>query len=194
MKVVGITGGIGSGKTTTCQVFETLGVPVYYADSRAKNLMAHNESLKNKIIQAFGAKAYSNGELNREYLAKEVFGSKERLSVLNGLVHPAVADDFDEWLEQHKDSDYVLKEAAILFESGAYHNVDVTVLVIAPTEMRIDRVAARDGSTREQILQRMNNQWTQERKAKLADHIVNNDGTQLIIPQVLELHKRFRKQ
>jgi len=193
MKVVGITGGIGSGKTTVCQIFESLGVPVYYADPRAKVLMAHDASLKAKIVQAFGEKAYSNGELNRAYLAKEVFGSKEKLSVLNGLVHPAVADDLDEWLEDNKQANYVLKEAAILFESGAYHNVDVAVLVIAPTDLRIERVAARDGSTREEILQRMNNQWTQERKAKLADHIINNDGAQLIIPQVLELHKRFSK-
>lgn len=193
MKVVGITGGIGSGKTTACQIFEALGVPVYYADMRAKELMAHNVSLKAKIVQAFGQRAYSEGELNREYLAREVFGSKERLSVLNGLVHPAVADDFDEWLEENKKSSYVLKEAAILFESGAYHNVDVAVLVIAPKEERINRVVKRDGATRDQIIQRMNNQWTQERKAKLADHIINNDGTQLLIPQVLELHRKFSK-
>jgi dephospho-CoA kinase len=132
--------------------------------------------------------------LNREYLAKEVFGSKEKLSVLNGLVHPAVADDFDEWLDRNKHADYVLKEAAILFESGAYHNVDMAVLVIAPTEVRIERVTKRDGSSREDVLKRMNNQWTQERKAKLADHIINNDGTQLIIPQVMELHRKFSKK
>lgn len=193
MKVVGITGGIGSGKTTTCQIFEALGVPVYYADFRAKYLMANNTTLKRKIVQAFGERAYKDGELNREYLAKEVFGSKEKLSVLNGLVHPAVADDFDAWLDEKKQSPYVLKEAAILFESGAYHNVDVTVLVIAPKETRVDRVSKRDGSSREEIIQRMNNQWTQERKAKLADHIINNDGTQFLIPQVLELHRRFSK-
>lgn len=193
MRVVGITGGIGSGKTTTCQIFEALGIPVYYADQRAKQLMVNNDKLKRKIIQAFGERAYQNGELNREYLAKEVFGSKERLSVLNGLVHPAVGNDFEEWLDENKQSPYVLKEAAILFESGAYQNVDVAVLVIAPTEARIDRVSKRDGSSRDEIIQRMNNQWTQERKAKLADHIINNDGTQLLIPQVLELHRKFSK-
>ena len=191
MKVIGITGGIGSGKTTTCQIFEQLGVAVYYADVRAKQLMAHNTDLKAKIIQAFGDKAYSNGELDRNYLAKEVFDYKERLSVLNGLVHPAVADDFDEWLEENRGADYVLKEAAILFESGAYHNVDVTVLVIAPKDIRIERVLSRDGSTKDEVERRMNNQWTQERKAKLADHIINNDGSKLLIPQVLELHKKF---
>ena len=193
MKVIGITGGIGSGKTTTCQIFEQLGTPVYYADVRAKQLMAQ-DPLKSKIIQAFGERAYVNGQLDRSYLAKEVFHSKERLSVLNGLVHPAVADDFDEWLEEHEKAPYVLKEAAILFESGAYHAVDYTVLVIAPEEVRINRVMERDGTTHDEVMQRMNNQWTQERKAKLADHIINNDGNHLLIPQVLELHQKFSKK
>jgi dephospho-CoA kinase len=191
MKVVGITGGIGSGKTTACKIFEQLNVPVYYADIRAKQLMLHNEQLRSKMIQAFGEKAYSNGNLNREYLAKVVFSSKEKLFVLNGLVHPAVGADFDAWLEEHESAKYVLKEAAILFESGAYHNVDVTVLVIAPKEVLIDRVTQRDGYTREEVVKRMNNQWTQERKVKLADHVINNDGTELLIPQVLELHRKF---
>lgn len=193
MKVIGVTGGIGSGKTTTCKIFEHLEVPVYYADVRAKQLMAQ-EPLKKKIIQAFGQNAYRNGQLDRAYLADQVFRSKELLSVLNGLVHPAVADDFDEWLERHENVNYVIKEAAILFESGAYQAVDYTVLVVAPEETRIERVMARDGSTREEILQRMNNQWTQERKSKLADHIMNNDGYQLLIPQVLELHHKFSKK
>ncbi|MCB0756398.1 MAG: dephospho-CoA kinase, partial [Flavobacteriales bacterium] len=146
------------------------------------------------IIQAFGENAYLNGQLNRTYLAKEVFNSKEKLSVLNGIVHPAVGDDFDEWLERQKAADYVLKEAAILFESGAYHAVDFTVLVIAPEDVRIDRVIKRDGISREDVMKRMKNQWTQERKAKLADHIVNNDGSKMLIPQVLELHKKFSKK
>ncbi|MCB9187017.1 MAG: dephospho-CoA kinase [Flavobacteriales bacterium] len=193
MRVIGITGGIGSGKTTTCKIFEQLGVPVYYADVRAKELMTQ-EPLRSKIIQAFGENAYLNGQLNRTYLAKEVFNSKEKLSVLNGIVHPAVGDDFDEWLERQKAADYVLKEAAILFESGAYHAVDFTVLVIAPEDVRIDRVVKRDGISREDVMKRMKNQWTQERKAKLADHIVNNDGSKMLIPQVLELHKKFSKK
>ena len=193
MKVVGITGGIGSGKTTACQIFEELGVPVYFADVRAKELMAL-EPLKTKIIQAFGKKAYNGNELDRKYLAKQVFASREKLSVLNGLVHPAVADDFEEWLEQNKKTKYVLKEAAILFESGAYQDVDITVLVVAPEDLRLQRVMQRDGSTKEEVLQRMKNQWTQERKVKLADHIINNDGIQLLIPQVLELHKKFSSQ
>jgi dephospho-CoA kinase len=191
MKVIGITGGIGSGKTTTCEIFQELGVPVYYADLRARELMTSNADLKNKIIQSFGSQAYDDGRLNRPYLAQQVFNSKEKLSVLNGLVHPAVANDFDSWLEEQKGEKYVLKEAAILFESGAYQDVDITVLVIAPESLRLERVMARDGSTKEDVLKRMKNQWTQERKVKLADHIITNDGTQLLIPQVLELHDRF---
>lgn len=194
MKIIGITGGIGSGKTTTCEIFEALGVPVYYADLRAKELMTSNENLKNKIIQAFGARAYTGGHLDRAYLAKQVFESKEKLSIINGLVHPAVANDFEEWLEERKQEKYVLKEAAILFESGAYQDVDITVLVVAPEDLRLERVMERDGSTKEEVLKRMNNQWTQERKVKLADHIINNDGTKLLIPQVLELHERFKNK
>jgi dephospho-CoA kinase len=191
MKIIGITGGIGSGKTTACKIFQELGVPVYYADDRAKELMTTNAVLKNKIVQAFGKKAYSGNDLDRAYLAQQIFGSKEKLSIINGLVHPAVANDFEEWLEERNDEKYVLKEAAILFENGAYQDVDITVLVIAPQDVRLERVINRDGSSKEDVLKRMNNQWTQERKVKLADHILNNSGTQLLIPQVLELHQNF---
>lgn len=191
MKVVGITGGIGSGKTTACKIFEQLGVPVYYADNRAKELMVNDEKLKSRIMAAFGDQAYVNGALNRAYLASQVFNSKDKLSVLNGIVHPAVADDFELWLERQKDACYVLKEAAILFESGAYQDVDISVLVIAPEQLRIERVVNRDGTTEEEVLRRMKNQWTQEHKIKLADHIITNDGTELLIPQILELHRKF---
>ena len=191
MKVVGVTGGIGSGKTTVCQIFEHLNVPIYYADSRAKELMASNSDLKAAIIKSFGEDSYTNGQLNRPYLAKLVFTSPEKLALLNSLVHPAVANDFERWLEENDTVPYVLKEAAILFESGAYQDVNTSVLVIAPEDVRLQRVMKRDGSSKEEVLQRMKNQWTQERKDKLADHIINNDGTQLLIPQVLELHQKF---
>ena len=192
MKIVGVTGGIGSGKTTVCKIFEEIGVPVYYADVRAKELMETNVELRNKLINVFGDKTYLNGKLNRSYLATQIFNSKEKLSIINGLVHPAVAEDFDLWVESHQNSAYVLKEAAILFESGAYQDVDISVLVIAPEDIRLERVMSRDGSAKEDVQKRMNNQWTQERKAKLADHIIKNDGTEMLIPQVLELHNRFK--
>ena len=124
-------------------------------------------------------------------MAQQIFGANEKLSIINGLVHPAVANDFEEWLKEHSGEKYVLKEAAILFESGAYQHVDVTVLVIAPENLRLERVMNRDGSTKEDVLKRMKNQWTQERKIKLANHILNNDGTQLLIPQVMDLHQKF---
>lgn len=191
MKVVGITGGIGSGKTTVCRIFEQLGVPVYYADDRAKMLMNTSATLREGIIAEFGPEAYTEKGLNRAYLAGLVFGTPERLAKLNALVHPAVADDFDEWVEQHAKEPYVMKEAAILFESGAYQGVDITVLVIAPEDIRIERVVGRDGVMPNDVRKRMANQWTQEHKAKLADHIINNDGFHLLIPQVLELHRKF---
>lgn len=194
MKVIGITGGIGSGKTIVCTIFETLGVPIYSADQHAKRLMNENESLQDRIRQAFGAQAYEDGTLNRQYLAEQVFSLPERLEILNGLVHPAVAEDFDEWIEQHANAPYVMKEAAILFESGADQAVDITVMVIAPEDVRIRRVIERDGVTEESVRQRMANQWPQERKVKLADHIINNDGQTLIIPQILELDQQFRSR
>lgn len=191
MRVIGITGGIGSGKTTVCKIFEELGVPVYYADTRAKELMTNDVVLREKIIGHFGDQAYQNGVLNRMFLANQVFNDSDKLVLLNGMVHPAVAEDFETWLDEQSSAQYVLKEAAILFESGGYQDVDVTVLVIAPEDLRIARVTKRDGVSPEEVLKRMKNQWTQERKAKLADRILNNDGTQLLIPQVLELHQNF---
>ena len=191
MKIVGITGGIGSGKTTVCQIFHELGVPVYYADNRAKQLMVEDSVLQEQIKEAFGEKAYSGGVLNRPFLADQVFGSKEKLSILNGLVHPAVAKDFESWLEKNEHESYVIKEAAILFESGANEAVDNTVLVVAPEGVRVSRVIERDGVTEGQVRERMANQWTQERIVKLADHVVNNDGTQLLVPQIIELHQKF---
>ncbi len=191
MRVVGITGGIGSGKTTVCRIFQELGVPVYFADDQAKRLMIESPELKEKITVAFGKDAYLDGVLNRTYLAEQIFGSKEKLAVLNGLVHPAVKEDFEAWLGRNKSQPYVLKEAAILFESGANKQADATILVIAPESLRLQRVMQRDGSTEEEIRGRMASQWSQEKKEKLADHIINNDGTHLLIPQVLELHRKF---
>lgn len=191
MGIIGITGGIGSGKTTVCSIFAELGVPVYFADLRAKAVMVEDEVLRSAIRTAFGEEAYLGHELNRTHLAQQVFSSEERLAELNSLVHPAVARDFMEWTSRQSGHPYILKEAAILFESGAYKAVNETVLVTAPLEMRIARVMERDRVTREEVLQRMDKQWPEDRKAELADHIIINDGDHLLIPQVLHLHQKF---
>lgn len=191
MKIIGITGGIGSGKTTVCGIFAELGIPVYYADERAKAVMVEDAGLMLAIREAFGDEAYVDGKLNRPFLAQRVFNSEEELSKLNGLVHPVVARDFAEWATAHSDRPYILKEAAILFESGAYRSVQETVMVTAPEEVRIQRVVKRDGITGAEVRQRMDRQWPEARKAEMADHIILNDGNRLLIPQVLALHRIF---
>ncbi len=193
MRIIGITGGIGSGKTTVCGIFEALGTPIYHADDRAKAVMHSDPVLVNDIKRHFGEEAYMNGQLNRPFLAKQVFGSKEQLAVLNGLVHPAVARDFMAWVSQHTDHSYIMKEAAILFESGAYKVVEETILVTADEAVRLQRVMLRDGISEDEVRQRMANQWSEERKVALANHIIHNDGHQLLIPQVLALHAQFSK-
>jgi dephospho-CoA kinase len=193
MRIIGITGGIGSGKTTVCGIFEALGTLIYYADDRAKAVMHSDSVLVNDIKRHFGEEAYVNEQLNRPFLAKQVFGSKEQLAVLNGLVHPAVARDFMVWVSQHTDHSYIMKEAAILFESGAYKAVQETILVTADEAVRLQRVMLRDGISEDEVRQRMANQWSEERKVALANHIIHNDGHQLLIPQVLALHTQFSK-
>jgi len=193
MKIIGITGGIGSGKTTVCKVFGAMGVPVYYADDRAKAVMVEDKALMQAICEAFGEAAYKDGQLDREFLAGKVFGSEAQLKVLNSIVHPAVARDFMAWVgaraaEGHP---YVVKEAAILFESGAYKAVTETVLVTASEEVRIGRVTKRDGTSVDEVRQRMARQWTDDRKAELADHIIRNDDMELLLPQVVRLHAHF---
>ena len=185
---VGLTGGIGSGKTLVCSIFEKLGVPVYHADEAARRLMNNDAQLMEGIRKMFGDQAYGSEGLNRPFLAGLVFGDEERLSGLNGLVHPAVREDFKSWAGQHKDAAYVIEEAAILFESGASKEMDLTVLVYAPQEIRIRRVMERDGVSREEVLKRMGHQMNEEKLLKMADHRLLNDGTAMILPQVIELH------
>jgi dephospho-CoA kinase len=193
-KIIGITGGIGSGKTTVCKVFEELGAPIYNADVRAKAVMSEDANLIRSIMAAFGKQAYVNGKPNSPYLAEVVFSSEDSLKTLNSLVHPAVARDFIRWVNEHNGHPYIIKEAAILFESGAYKAVDETVLVIAPEDIRIHRVIQRDGMTEAEVRRRMANQWPEERKMKMADHILVNDGLHLVLPKVLELHHVFSDQ
>lgn len=191
MRIIGITGGIGSGKTTVCGIFAELGVPIYFADERAKAVMVEDAELMLAITEAFGEQTYSDGALNRPFLAQQVFSSEEKLAKLNSLVHPAVARDFIDWTAQQSGHPYVIKEAAILFESGAHKAVNETILVTAPEQMRIQRVMQRDAANEFAVRQRMAHQWTDEQKAEMANHIIVNDGHRLLIPQVLELHRKF---
>ncbi len=191
MLKVGLTGGIGSGKTLVCSVLENLGVPVYYADAEARNLMNSNWELKAGIVNMFGKKAYTKDGLNRAFLAELVFGDQEKLSRLNKLVHPAVRQDFISWVARQDQSSYVVEEAAILFESGASREMDLSVLVYAPREIRIRRVMERDQADRDVVLKRMAHQISEEEKKKLADHVINNDGIAMLLPQVIELHNKI---
>lgn len=190
MKQVGITGGIGSGKSTVCKIFETLNVPVFYADNEAKILMNSNEILKTEIANTFGKDVYKNNELDRKKLAQLVFNNPEALSKLNALVHPKVGVAYQSWL-QKQNHPFVLKEAAILFESGSNKNLDEVIYVSAQESLRIKRVCLRDGVEVDQVQSRIKNQWPEEKKLKLSDHVVINDDIKMVIPQVLKLNQRF---
>lgn len=189
---IGITGGIGSGKSLVCRIFHALGVSVYDADSRAKAVMTTDGILVSHIKKEFGLLSYrEDGSVDREYLAKEVFNNVERLKLLNSLVHPRVAKDFEQWVSLQK-SNYILKEAALLFEAKSYTALDKIIVVFAPEELRIKRVLQRDPHrTKEQVKEIIRNQLQEEEKLKRADFVIMNNETQLVIPQVLELHRSF---
>jgi dephospho-CoA kinase len=191
---VGITGGIGSGKTTVCRVFELLGVPVFYADNVAKTIMQTDSQLKNEILNTFGQESYLvDGQLNRPYISSIVFKDLLQLNKLNALVHPAVFRAFDRWIVEQKDVPYILKEAAILYESESYKMCDLSILVNSPESTRISRIKARDHISEEEIMLRMKRQFSDEQKMKLANHILINDENRLLIPQILDLHQQFLK-
>ena len=187
MKKIGLTGGIGSGKSTVAEIFRHLGIPVFNSDEEARKLQDENVEVKKAIAKIFGETIYVNGKLNREKVASIVFADKKKLEELNAIVHPAVAKAFELFCTQHKNSPFVLKEAAILFEIGAEKLLDGMIVVAAPDELRILRVMDRDGSSREDVLKRMKNQLPQEDKVKKADYLIVNDGKQMLIPQVLEI-------
>ncbi|MDW7695335.1 dephospho-CoA kinase [Flammeovirgaceae bacterium SG7u.111] len=192
-KLIGITGGIGSGKSLVCKVFSTLGIPVYYADDRAKWLMHHDPVLKKGLIEAFGEESYdANGMLNRTYLASVVFSNEEKLKTMNGLVHPRVAADFKNWAKENKDKPYLLKEAALLFESGSYKSLDEVITVYASEEERIKRVLKRDTHrTENDIKAIIKKQFTEEQRQELASFVIDNSGEKMLIPQVLEVDGRL---
>lgn len=190
---VGITGGIGSGKSLICEIFKVLGVPILNADDLAKKVMVENLNLKKDLIHFFGSEIYfENGELNRQHLASLVFTNEELLQKLNSLVHKVVIEESVLWANKQT-TPYCLKEAALMFESGSYKLNDYNILVTAPVEIRIERVMKRDQTTREHVQNRINKQLLDEEKIKLADFLIENDSVLPILPQVLELHEKFLK-
>ncbi len=190
---IGITGGIGSGKSLVCRIFQVLGVPVYDADSRAKKLMTTDGILIDQIKREFGSLSYDDeGALNRKLLSETVFNIPEKLAKLNSLVHPRVAVDYDQWVQAQTGSTYCLKEAALLFEAGSYQMLDAIIVVIAPDELRMKRVLQRDPHrSRAEVEKIFKNQMSQEEKIKKADLVIMNDESELVVPQVLKLHERF---
>jgi dephospho-CoA kinase len=187
---VGITGGIGSGKSIVARVFNTLGIPVYNADDAAKRLMQQDPLLRAAIQLAFGAAAYQQNQLNRSYLAGIVFKDKNKLEELNALVHPATIADAEQWMQQQS-SPYALKEAALIFESGAQAQLDYVIGVTAPQSLRIHRVMHRDQLSREDVLKRIDNQLNETTLMRLCDYVVTNNEQQLVVPQVLKIHSEL---
>lgn len=180
---IGLTGGIGSGKSTVAKVLESMGYPVFYSDKEGKDLMANDTQLQSDIVAYFGEEAYENGQLNRAYLAERIFKNPCDKSQLNQLIHPRVRAKFHEFADR-SEAKLIFNEAAILFETGAYKAFDAMLLVVAPKEERIQRVMKRDASSREEVLSRMNNQWEDDRKVELADWIINNGDTDKVLMQI----------
>lgn len=192
MKVIGLTGGIGSGKTTVATMFQKLGIPVYIADDEAKKLML-TKNIKQKVIDLFGDKAYTKNELNRSFISSKVFDDKHLLQSLNNIVHPEVGKHFKKWLKSQK-ATYVVKEAAILFENDSYKKCFKNILVVADEKKRISRVQKRDETTADKISAIMSNQWPDEKKIKLADFVIeNNSGLEELRAKVYEVHNQILK-
>ena len=191
--LVGITGGIGAGKSIVSKVFEILGIPKYDADSRAKWLMSNDPKLVQAITSLFGAEAYQEDQLNRKHIAAKAFDEKSLLGQLNQLVHPAVGHDFISWA-QSQSTPYILKEAALLFETGSYKDLDKIITVIAPESTRIQRVIKRDQRTEEQVKAIISNQMSEEEKIAQSDFVVTNDNEHLVIEQVLKIHHTLLDQ
>ncbi|MDQ6762131.1 MAG: dephospho-CoA kinase [Bacteroidota bacterium] len=190
MLKVGLTGGMGAGKSTVAQIFEVLGIPVYYADDKAKKLMIENEELKASIINSFGAESYINGNLNREYIAGLVFNNDAKIQLLNSLVHPVTLKDAEGWTA-HQKTPYTIKEAALIFESGSHKQLDLVIGVRAPEEMRIQRIIDRDHISVQQAKDRMSRQMDEEEKMRLCDYVIVNDERQMVLPQVILLHEKL---
>ena len=190
MLKIGLTGGIGSGKTTVAKIFEQLGTPVYYADMRAKSIIEEDEMVRNAIISNFGEQSFVDGKYNRSYISSIVFNDAEKLLQLNQIVHPAAIADAAEWMKK-QNAPYVIKEAALLFESGSHKHLDKIIGVTSPTHLRMKRTASRDQISEEEVMKKIALQMPNEEKMAKCDYIVTNNEKELILPQVLKLHEAF---
>jgi dephospho-CoA kinase len=191
MLKIGLTGGIGSGKSLVCKIVSTLGVPVFHSDEVSRDLMDHDTEIIRKVTGIFGKGIYRNGILDRKRLSEAVFTDRKALEKLNAIIHPAVLEAFNRWLTDCSNPPYIIKESAIIFESGTDKGLDYVIMVSAPEALRISRVMERAGTSRAEVLRRMRNQMNDAERSARSDEIVNNDDHQLVIPQVLELHKKF---
>ncbi|WP_300490355.1 dephospho-CoA kinase [Flavobacterium sp.] len=191
-KIVGLTGGIGSGKSTIAEYIHSKGIPVYIADDQAKRIMDDPEIVK-KVREIFDENVVENEKLNRKKIAELVFSSPNLLKKLNEIIHPAVKENFDKWLKNNKKSNFIVKEAAILFESGSYKDCDKIILVTAPQDIRIERVMNRDKVSRDQVLDRMKNQWDDARKAEFSDYIIDNTDLVISLKEVDLILKELNK-
>lgn len=190
-KTIGITGGIGSGKSLVAKVLQLMGYPVYSSDQRAKEIMQEDQELIVGLKELFGEEAYLDVNLNRPYIAAQIFKDSSKRTAMNNLVHPAVRKDFQNWVNRQK-SDLLFQESALLFETGNYRSFDAVILVSAPEKIRMERVKERDRLTDEQVQSRFNAQMPEEEKMKLTDLLIQNDGNHLLVPQILEIIKKFQ--
>jgi len=190
LKIIGLTGGIGSGKTTVAGFFAELGIPVYIADVEAKKLTERSKVIRRKLTALLGPKTYTEAGLNRPFVAKAIFNDANLLAEVNAIIHPKVGHHFNRWVKKQQ-APYCIKEAAILFENGGYKNCDATIVVTAPLTLRMERLLKRDGTTKAAIEDRMAYQWPDEKKLKLADYHIENTDLKLTKTLVKELHKRL---
>ncbi|MCP4802561.1 MAG: dephospho-CoA kinase [Flavobacteriaceae bacterium] len=191
--IVGLTGGIGSGKTTVANFFKELGVPIYIADDEAQKLMLESSLLKSELISLFGPKVYENGQLNKLLISESIFKDKTTLKAINNIVHPVVAIHFNKWLGL-QESPYVIKEAAIFFENGSYKSLDAIITVVAPEECKIRRIMQRDIKSKKQIKAIMNNQWSDKKKIKMSDFVIENTNLKQTKLLVKEIHEKLLKK
>jgi dephospho-CoA kinase len=191
MKKVGVTGGIGSGKSLVCKIFRCLNVPVFSADDEAKALLETDSEIRLVLTGFFGKELYLSGKLNKQMLADIIFNDRKNLEIVNNAVHPAVLERFTEWCTCQTKSAYVIMEAAIIFETGTDSFLDKVVNISAPEAIRIERVCKRDSVSKEKVIERINNQFTEKERKKMADINLVNDGKMMLLPQVLEVHKLF---